>query len=108
MTSSEAFTLAKRKAKYSDYSWIVWRNRDGSYDAQRESYASVKLAMLACGTQGRFTTICCRSGHSLVTTWWIGVNMLNQLKRWDYNAWEKQAALYAAQRKYKAQDREGK
>lgn len=86
MTSSEAFTLAKQKARYSQYDWVIWRNKDGSFSAERSSYGSIKKALLSVGTQGHFNMIQSRTAWSHLMTWRLGVNALNYMKRYEINA----------------------
>lgn len=73
MTGPEAHNLARHQARYGHKSWIVWKDRDGAWNAAIETAASVKEAMLAVGTQGRWTAI---SRHSYVQRWRDGITIL--------------------------------
>lgn len=57
MTASEAFDLARRKARYGHRDWVVWCDRNGDWHTDRYSVASLKAAMLAIGTKGHFSVI---------------------------------------------------
>lgn len=57
MTSTEAFKLARRKARYGHRDRIVWCDRSGEWFAQVYSAATIKTAMLATGTKGHFSVI---------------------------------------------------
>lgn len=77
---------AKRKAQYSQYDWVVWRGNDGVKRASRVSAKTVKTAMLATGTQKRFTVYQRRTGIAHITSWRIAVNIYGHLVRgWYYS-----------------------
>lgn len=73
MTGQEAYALAQRKARYGHKSWIVWKGRDGAFNAALETAATVKQAMLDVGTQGRWTAV---SRFNYVQRWRDGVTIL--------------------------------
>mgnify|MGYP000031049326 FL=1 len=81
MTGTEAFALAKNKAGYSDYSWVVWENKDGSFGAERASADTIKRALLAIGTQGKFYLFQARDRYSQIMTWSMGVNVWRQFSK---------------------------
>ena len=74
-----------RLAKHSRYDQVVWRDRAGTRHRERVSPVSVKAAMLACGTGGRFTVYSARSAISSSMTWRCGVTVLVQLRRGWYS-----------------------
>ncbi len=57
MTSVEAFAAAKNKARYGHRAQVVWKDRAGDFHFAERSPASIKSALLAVGTGGRFTEI---------------------------------------------------
>ncbi len=76
---SVALHQAKLKARYGHREWICYQDKTGEQIAERICRQSVKRAMLACGTKGEFFHIG-TDGISLIVTWPIAVNMLNQCK----------------------------
>ena len=85
MTRTEAFELAERKAKHSDYDWLVWRNRDGTFSAERSSCGSIKKALLSVGTQGHFNLIQQRTGYSRVMRWRTGISAIQHIRYYQKN-----------------------
>lgn len=69
MTVQEAFTIANRKAKHGHKDWIVWEGVNGIWHTEAVSAKSLKSAMLATGTQGRFTKVCASNAHRWTMTW---------------------------------------
>lgn len=65
------YVEAKRKARYSRQSWLCWQDRSGTEHAAPESATSLKAALLAVGTKGRFI----RFSGSLIERvgWRVGV-----------------------------------
>jgi hypothetical protein len=77
--------IAAKKARYGHKDWIVWRGRDGEKYAARATEISVKAALLAIGTQGKFLLYpgeCVGCGFAY--DWGTGINVLNQMKRGWY------------------------
>lgn len=72
MTSSEAFELARRKARYGHRDWVVYRRRDGSWSAAQYSAAAIKAAMLEMGTAGHFSLIAASTGIGHRYNWPMG------------------------------------
>lgn len=70
LTGADAGLIARRKAKYSNYDWVVWRDPDGVLCAGRCSAEVIKRAMLATGTQGRFTRYEARTGCAMSSSSW--------------------------------------
>lgn len=81
LSGKSVYAEAKRKAVYGHRDWIVWTDRDGIQHADRKTSASTKRAMLAVGTQGRFSLIGATDGVSMVIRWRTAVNILYQCKR---------------------------
>ncbi len=84
LEGSEAPAIAARRARYSDYDWIVWCDRDGTWRAARASAEVVKTAMLATGTQGQIYQYQSRTGWSHMMNWWIANNVRRRLERGSY------------------------
>jgi hypothetical protein len=76
----EAFTMAKRKAKFGHQDWIAWVGKDGIHQARRVSRSSVKECLLATGTAGRWYLYCASDGIGMIGWWWLGINIINQFK----------------------------
>lgn len=81
MTSTEAFNMAKTKARYSPYDWVVWKNKTGAFTAKRATYETIKEALLTVGTQGTFNIIQARTAWSHLCTWRIGINEMRYRKK---------------------------
>lgn len=75
---------AREKAKHSCYDQIVWIDSAGVRREGRVTAETVKAALLASGTKGRFTVYSAhgRGGH--IVNWQIGINYLANLKRGFY------------------------
>lgn len=76
----EASQFARRKAQYGHRSWCVWRMKNGSVCAARVSPEVVKEALLAVGTQGRFTFYSASDSIPTSVGWRIGINILSNVK----------------------------
>lgn len=75
----DVFQVAKRKARYGHRDWLVWTNRHGIRTSAVKSPESVKRCLLESGTKGRWSLIC-SDGAPMVGYWWIGLNLLRQMK----------------------------
>lgn len=71
---------AQRMARFGHKRWIGYREKDGSYVAERLTTESLKRCLLAVGTKGNWTLIE-TDGSSNKGWWWLGCNILRQLKR---------------------------
>jgi hypothetical protein len=80
MTNIEAFSTARRKAVKGHNDWLVWRNRDGSWSAERSGPGAVRSAMLATGTQGRWHLVAANNGVSHVCGWRLGITLIRNAK----------------------------
>lgn len=80
-----AFDYAKRMSRYGHKDWIVYRDRNGALNARRISAESVKLALLAVGTQGKFTLIPGDGSHNWIVSWHLGINFILNLKAGYYS-----------------------
>lgn len=78
MTGQEAYAQAKRLGSYGSYDQVVWKDKLGNYHTERVSYASIKQAMLAVGTQGKFTVYHGNTPHLI--RWCIASAYLKNLK----------------------------
>lgn len=74
-SGEDAAIIARRKARYGHRDQVVWRDQSGALHTARVSAASLKAAMLATGTQGRFTvysgTIALSSSSWAVAVAWF-------------------------------------
>jgi hypothetical protein len=78
LSGDSAYQAAQRRATYSNYDWIVWKEH-GEWHAARRSSAVIKRAMLAVGTQGvsggLLKVFAARTPCPLVINWWTANNM---------------------------------
>lgn len=72
------YQIAVRKARFGRHDWIVYRASAGAC-AERKSPESVKRCLLASGTKGNWTLIC-EGGTPMKGFWWLGLNLLRQMK----------------------------
>jgi len=79
-TPSTAHSLAERKARYGHRYWIVYR-LNGELRAECASAESLKAALLASGTQGKFTAYTPSTATPLRVGWRIGINMMHNARR---------------------------
>jgi hypothetical protein len=79
MTAQEAYELANRKSRYGHRDWLVWKGRNGQYHAELTTRDSFKAALLAVGTQGRFT-LCGSDGVRYYMTWPVAITWRRSLK----------------------------
>ena len=73
MTGSEAMELAHRKARYGHKDWLVWKDRAGNWQAALKSPETLKTALLAIGTQGRFYLVVASYSVSQMMVWQTGI-----------------------------------
>lgn len=78
-TNVEAYSIAKSRAKRNGRAQIVWKDRAGSFRYGPATPITVKKALLAVGTQGRFTEISPRGTYSNIN-WHIGCLFLRNFK----------------------------
>ena len=71
----------QRKARYGHRDWIVWDDADGVQHSERATEESIKDALLSVGTQGQFTIVSANTGWLMIGKWFIGINMMNWMKR---------------------------
>lgn len=83
-TGENVHTIAGIKAKRSRQDWIVWIDKKGEKHAAKLEYRTVKMAMLAVGTQGEFWHYA-REGFAWVRSWQEGVIFLANLKNGYYS-----------------------
>ena len=69
---------ARRKARYGRKSWLWWRDRDGIEHAAAETAESLKAALLASGTKGRFVRF--SGARSERVGWRVGVLSLRNIR----------------------------
>lgn len=79
ITGPDAFETAKRNARYGHKDWICWRSKDGQQCAAPKSYASIKAAMLANGTQKKMSMYQGSNGVGWLYSWNVAARML----RWE-------------------------
>lgn len=78
MTNTDAFATARRRAKSG--SRIVWKDKAGTFFEAKRTPANLKRAMLAVGTQGRFTEISSPKAVGFVVDWGIALIMRRNYK----------------------------
>lgn len=74
------FQDAQRLARYGHRDYLTWRNRDGRYMVAKKSIESMKQCLLDCGTGGSWTLICANSGTPMKGFWWMGINIIRNMK----------------------------
>lgn len=79
MTNTEAFALAKLKATKGHRDWLVWSDRAGVFFAEVRTQDAVKRALLAVGTQGRYSLVDPK-GRGVVQRWATGLRQLRNAK----------------------------
>lgn len=67
------YQQTERKSRYGRRDWLYWTDREGVAQAEVKSRASIKKALLAIGTKGRFYLI--SGGISQIIRWRIGIIM---------------------------------
>jgi hypothetical protein len=75
----EAFSVAQRKARYGHRDWIWWSDDVGSHAAPKTA-DSLKTALLAVGTKGKWSLICADTGIPVKGFWRLGINMIRQMR----------------------------
>ena len=81
-TGDDAYKDACRKARYGHRDWLWWRDRQGIAHATPKTPETMKSCLLAVGTRkGAWTLISGDTGIPFVGFWWLGINMLAQMKR---------------------------
>ena len=78
-------TSVQRFAQKSCYDQVVWTDREGVRHAARVTEASIKAALLACGTRGRFTVYAARSGNGHSISWRVGIAYFRNLRAGYYS-----------------------
>lgn len=68
-----AYGIAKHRARYAHKQSVVWKAADGWHVADYSRHA-VRAAMLATGTQGKFSVV--GDGATLRAGWRIGIRQL--------------------------------
>lgn len=76
----EVYETAKRKARYGHRDWLVWIGRDGKRYAAPRTAESLKAALLASGTQGKFSMYCANDAQGWNIGWWHGVIMFKNAR----------------------------
>lgn len=75
-----AFQEAQKRARFGHRRWVGYRTKDGVYVAERLTAEAMKRCLLSAGTKGHWTLIE-TDGSSNMGFWWLGCNLINQLKR---------------------------
>jgi hypothetical protein len=71
---------AQRMARFGHCDWLFWRDDAGPH-AARKTAANLKRVLLVVGTKGSWTIIGANDGILMKGFWWLGINMLAQMKR---------------------------
>lgn len=74
-----AADIARHKSKYGHCEWVLWTGKDGQACSAKLTADTIKAAMLATGTQGKFT-IYYPDGIPVCGYWWLGCNIIRQIK----------------------------
>ncbi|MGX7709273.1 hypothetical protein [Methylobacterium sp. Gmos1] len=69
-----------RKARNGRRDWISWRDKTGAVAAMPYSPTALKAALLAVGTQGRFTLIAACSATRFTYRWRDGIRMIRNAR----------------------------
>ena len=81
MTAQDpALALAKRRARYGHRDWLFWRDRNGTGHSARRDSSTLKAAMLAGGTQGKWFIVQASTGTLVKGFWRLGINILKSAK----------------------------
>lgn len=67
---ADTHMIARRMARQGHRDWLCWMDRNGNRFAARCTAANLKAAMLATGTQGRFTRYEASTGTALSSSSW--------------------------------------
>lgn len=78
MTNIDAFESARRKAG-NGRAQIVWKNAAGDFFVGARSPKTLKRALLAVGTAGRFSMID-TAGRGHVINWFMGCRMIRNAR----------------------------
>lgn len=84
LTGNDAPAAAKRKARYGHHAWITWKSRDGQKYAARCTPETVKMAMLASGTQGKFVKYQASDSTGMIVDWSLDAMWLRHAKAGIY------------------------
>jgi hypothetical protein len=72
--AASAFDIAERKSRYGHKTWLVFKRKDGEYEARLYSAESIKAALLAGGLRGRFYWFI-GGGSYVCRSWSYGVHL---------------------------------
>lgn len=77
---ADSFQAAMHYARFGHRDWIWWHDENGSHAAVLTA-ESLKAALLAVGTKGKWSLIGADNGVPSKGFWWLGINILAQFKR---------------------------
>jgi hypothetical protein len=80
ISGPNAYTDAERMARYGHRDWLTWRDKDGVDHADLVSAASIKAAMLACGTGRKFVLHQGSTRHRFIVSWRLASQMLRNAR----------------------------
>lgn len=83
-TSVATVQEAQRKARFGHRDWLGWTSRDGVRRYAPRSPETLKAALLAIGTAGRFTLISADTGTLMNMNWRMGVRTLWAARRFGW------------------------
>lgn len=75
---SDLYNTTERKSRYGRREWLYWRDREGREHAAIKGRDSIKAALLATGTKGRFTLLSGGIGHRV--GWRMGLIMFRNTR----------------------------
>lgn len=79
LTGTNAYSIARDKAQTGHRHWIAWEGRDGEACAARLNAETLKIALLASGTKGRFVHYA-KDRHGMIINWQLGITYLSNIK----------------------------
>lgn len=82
-TGPEAYQKAMNKARHGHKDWVVYRDKSGQSVAEKATSEAYKRALLAIGTQGRFTVITGSNAQGRVVRWQGGIIRWNNAKYFE-------------------------
>ena len=76
MEATSVHADAHRKAVKGHRTWLVFKRRDGEFEARLYSASAIKSAMLAGGTKGRFTWYDPSGASNICRSWNYALHLL--------------------------------
>jgi hypothetical protein len=80
---NDARTIAERKARYGHRDWVVWTDKSGERCTALATSETVKMAMLATGTQSHFILVHQNDATGWVMSWSIANTVRRNLSFYE-------------------------